>query len=137
MSAFISLANLLEDKLANVAQQAQYVQQPQPTYQAPQAAAVQASAPVETQQYTHHHWHGASKAQVDAENIAIAQKTGVTKPVPLVPYKPSASQQWWCRELDGSYTLRNTNDIMENLQPGFWQYAQPGGYPYFIRQEKQ
>ncbi|MCJ1364041.1 hypothetical protein MMC16_003150 [Acarospora aff. strigata] len=117
----------------------QYVQQPQPYY-APQPAAppapAPAPAPTKTEQYTHYHWYGNTRAQVDAENVSIAHYTGATKPTQLVPHNPSASQQWWCRELDGTYTLRNTNDIMENLQPGFWQYAQPGGYPYFIRQEK-
>ncbi|KAI9880053.1 MAG: hypothetical protein M1830_005785 [Pleopsidium flavum] len=113
-----------------------YSQQPQPYYYTPSPAPAQASASASAQQYTHHHWYGSSKAEVDAENMAIAQTTGATKPTHLIPYKPSPSQQWWCRELDGSYTLRTTNDIMDNLQPGFWQYAQPGGYPYFIRQEK-
>lgn len=105
--------------------------QPQPCTHPPQPC-VQAAEP-----YVHHHWHGGTRAQVDAENMAIAANTGATKPHNLAPYKPSPSQQWWCRELDGSYTLRNTQDIMDNLQPGFWQYAQPGGYPYFIRQEKE
>ncbi|MCJ1369993.1 hypothetical protein MMC20_001205 [Loxospora ochrophaea] len=104
-------------------QQAHYASPPQPQYQAPEPAP-----------YTH--WHGSSKAEIDQQNINIAQATGATKPVQLVPYKPEPGQQWWCRETDGTFTLRTANDIMENAQPGFWQYAHPGGYPYWIRQNK-
>lgn len=84
----------------------------------------------------HQPWYGKTKAQVDAENIAIARQVGATKPVQLVPYNPSPEQQFWCRELDTSYTLRTSKDITENLQPGFWQYAE-GGYPYWVRTEKK
>ncbi|WEW56159.1 hypothetical protein PRK78_001594 [Emydomyces testavorans] len=78
-------------------------------------------------------WPGATRAEIDAQNIAIAKATGATRPQSLVPYKPADGQQWWCRELDGSYTLRTTNDIMENLQPGQWIYSSTG-FPYFVRQ---
>ncbi|MCJ1258001.1 hypothetical protein MMC24_005829 [Lignoscripta atroalba] len=106
--------------------------QPQPQmYYAP--APAPAPAPASPKPANHAYWHGSSKADVDQQNIAIAQATGATKPTQLVPYKPSAEQQWWCRELDATWTLRTTREIQEELQPGFWQYASPGGYPYFIR----
>lgn len=81
----------------------------------------------------HVYWYGSTKEEVDIQNYAIHKAHA--KPTPLVPYKPSSEQQFWCRELDKSYTLRTMTDIMENLQPGYWQ---PGdeGYPYFIRQKK-
>ncbi|KAA6408767.1 MAG: hypothetical protein FRX48_07110 [Lasallia pustulata] len=69
-------------------------------------------------------------------HASIAARIGATKPVQLVPYDPSPEQQFWCRELDTSYTLRTAKDITENLQPGFWQYAQ-GGYPYWVCMEKK
>jgi hypothetical protein len=78
-------------------------------------------------------WHGPTKAQVDAQNMAAAQAAGATNPVNMIPFRPEAGQQWWCRELDQTYTLRTTTDIMENLQPGYWAQAS-GGYPYFVRQ---
>lgn len=99
----------------------------QPFYYQPQVP-VGVAAP----QQAHVNWIGATKAEVDAQNIAIAKEVGATKPSNLVPYKLVDGQQWWCRELDGSFTLRTTNDIMDNLQPGHWTYAS-GGYPYFIR----
>ncbi|KAM5458435.1 hypothetical protein MaudCBS49596_000348 [Microsporum audouinii] len=78
-------------------------------------------------------WVGPTRAEVDAQNLAVARATGAMRPQSMVPYRPAEGQQWWCRELDGSYTLRTTNDIMENLQPGYWAYSS-SGYPYFIRQ---
>jgi hypothetical protein len=53
-----------------------------------------------------------------------------------VPYKPSPDQQFWCRELDRSYTLRTMTDIMGNCQPGEWRESE-SGYPYFIRRKKE
>lgn len=77
-------------------------------------------------------WQGPTVAQVNARNAAIAAAVGANRPHALIPYKPADGQQWWCRELDGSYTLRTTNDIMENLQPGEW-HRSVSGYPYFVR----
>ncbi|EFR01182.1 hypothetical protein MGYG_04184 [Nannizzia gypsea CBS 118893] len=78
-------------------------------------------------------WIGPTRAEVDAQNLAIARATGAMRSQSMVPYRPAEGQQWWCRELDGSYTLRTTTDVMENLQPGYWAYSS-SGYPYFIRQ---
>ena len=81
----------------------------------------------------HVYWYGSTKEEVDAQNYA-AHKAHA-KPTPLVPYKPSNEQQFYCREFDGSYTLRTATDIMENLMPGYWKYGEEG-YPYFIRSKK-
>ena len=58
-----------------------------------------------------------------------------TKPQPMVPYKPRPEQLFWCRELDGGYSLRTHKNIAEDLQPRVWQYGDES-YPYFVRQEK-
>ncbi|GAD93562.1 predicted protein [Paecilomyces variotii No. 5] len=79
-------------------------------------------------------WRGPTKKEVEEQNAKIAGKVGVTKPAQLIPYEAADGQQWWVRELDGSFTLRTTNDIMENCQPGRWAYAS-AGYPYFVRAE--
>lgn len=42
-------------------------------------------------------------------------------------------RQFWVREVDGSYTLRDVRDIMENCQPGSWM-GSVSGYPYFVRE---
>ena len=100
------------------------VYQPQcPTYY---VAAQPVPEPVKT-----NYWYGASTAEVDKQNIEIAQATGVTKPVQLIP---SADQQFYVKEFDGSWTLRTTTDIMGSCQPGQWAYAQ-GGYPFFVRKK--
>lgn len=104
-----------------------YQAQPQPPAQLYYAAAPVAE-PVK-----HNFWYGGTKAEVDAQNAAIAQASGATKPVQLIPQGGTASSQYYCRELNGSYTLRTTTEIMETLQPGYWQYANPGGYPYWVR----
>ncbi|KAL9036122.1 MAG: hypothetical protein Q9214_006277 [Letrouitia sp. 1 TL-2023] len=75
-------------------------------------------------------WYGATKDEIDQQNAAAARAHA---PVPLVPANPSPSQQFWCRELDGSYTLRTMNDISTSCQPGVWQQATETGYPYFVR----
>ncbi|KAJ9408583.1 hypothetical protein DTO045G8_3531 [Paecilomyces variotii] len=79
-------------------------------------------------------WRGPTKKDVEEQNAKIAEKVGATKPAQLIPYEAADGQQWWVRELDGSFTLRTTNDIMENCQPGRWAYAN-AGYPYFVRAE--
>ena len=78
-------------------------------------------------------WQGNSKNEIDRQNVVIAQNIGAAKQHPLIPHNATNTQQWWCKELDGSFTLRSTNTIMEELQPGFWSYAKNGGYPYWIR----
>ncbi len=108
---------------------------------AQQSAPMSAAAPVPTPAAPNgtaanpYVWRGATKAEVQRQDIAIAQASGSNQPVNLVPHQATNSQMWWCRELDGSYTLRNTNTIQEALQPGYWAYAPRGGYPYFIRQK--
>ena len=55
------------------------------------------------------------------------------KPRQLAPYKPAAGQQFWCKELDGSWTLRTHSDIvMGELSPGHWEMAKTG-YHYWVR----
>ena len=77
-------------------------------------------------------WYGSTKAEVDAQNAALAPTVGATKPMELVPASPTPSQQFYVRELNGAYTLRTMTDIETSCQPGSWYRAQTG-YPYFVR----
>ncbi|KAL9598283.1 MAG: hypothetical protein Q9219_004584 [cf. Caloplaca sp. 3 TL-2023] len=77
-------------------------------------------------------WYGSTKAEVDAQNAALAQTVGAFKPMEFVPANPTPGQQFYCRELDGTYTLRTVTDIETSCQPGSWHRAS-SGYPYFIR----
>ena len=59
------------------------------------------------------------------------------KPEPAKPEPAKLTgdpnQEFYCRELDGSWSLRNMNAIMKECQPGFWQTS-PSGWPVFYRQ---
>ena len=77
---------------------------------------------------------GKTREQVMWENQQIAKNTGANKPTPMVPYKAAPGQQFWCREIDGSWTLRTVQDTMDLCQPGYWDKGQ-SGYPIFIRQK--
>ncbi|KAI9830048.1 MAG: hypothetical protein M1819_005878 [Sarea resinae] len=99
----------------------------------PQPAAAAAEPPASYQ----HAWHGASRGQVVEDDVKISARTGANAPHAMAPLDPSPSQQWWCRELDGSYTMRTFDTISHELQPGSWTWAQQGGgggYPYFVRE---
>ncbi|KAL8986814.1 MAG: hypothetical protein Q9177_003924 [Variospora cf. flavescens] len=102
--------------------------QPAPTYH-PQAPLYYAGHP---QPEPTRIWYGSTKAEVDAQNAALAPSVGAYKPMELVPANPTAGQQFYCRELDGTYTLRTMTDIETACQPGAWHKAS-SGYPYFIR----
>lgn len=40
--------------------------------------------------------------------------------------------EFWCCELDGTYTVRTKETITLALRPGEWKYA-VAGYPYWVR----
>jgi len=59
------------------------------------------------------------------------------KPMPtqLAPYKPANGQQFWCKELDGSWTLQSYTDILNGaVNPGRWEKHATSGYYYWVRQ---
>lgn len=72
------------------------------------------------------HWLGQAQADVGASTEP--------KIPPLTPYNATPDQKWWCQELDSSFAMRTTNDIVENCQPGRWICAPASGHPYFIRE---
>lgn len=85
---------------------------------------------------------GATQADIDRQNAILAAAYGM-QPVPnvapgmptqVVPYKPAATQQFWCKELDGSWTLREQREIMSGeLNPGHWERHATSGYYYWVR----
>ncbi|KAF7512763.1 hypothetical protein GJ744_000330 [Endocarpon pusillum] len=77
---------------------------------------------------------GKTKEQVMWENQQIANNTGANDPIQMVPYNAAPGQQFWCRELDGSWTLRTVQETMVELQPGYWDKGQ-SGHAVFIRQK--
>jgi hypothetical protein len=79
---------------------------------------------------------GSTPAEIAAQNAALAAMLNV--PLPggnqLIPFKPSANPQFWCKELDGSWSLREQNDfVMGDIGPGAWERHPTSGYHYFVR----
>ncbi|RMZ78956.1 hypothetical protein DV737_g3720, partial [Chaetothyriales sp. CBS 132003] len=79
---------------------------------------------------------GATQAEMQAQNTYIATNIMQMPQVPtqLVPFKPGSSQQFWVKELDGSWTLREHNDVVVGeLGPGHWERHAMSGYFYYVR----
>jgi hypothetical protein len=79
---------------------------------------------------------GSTPAEIAAQNAQIAAMLGVNIPAnnQLIPYKPSANPQFWCKELDGSWTLREQNDlVMGEIGAGNWERHPTSGYHYYVR----
>ena len=55
---------------------------------------------------------------------------------PAKPEEPiltgDPKQEFYCRELDGSWSLRTATAITKDCHPGFWQSSE-SGYPVFYR----
>jgi len=60
------------------------------------------------------------------------------KPEPPKPEAPKITgdpkQEFYCRELDGSWSLRTMSAIVKECHPGFWQTSK-SGYPVWYRQK--
>ena len=52
-----------------------------------------------------------------------------------VPRNASPDDEYFCRELDGTHTLRTINTIMNHLNPGQWAQS-PSGELYWHRHAK-
>lgn len=57
---------------------------------------------------------------------------GQPGPIQIVPRNPSVKDEYYCRELNSSYSLRTATAIMRDCQPGYWDHGS-SGYPYWIR----
>ncbi|KAF2816311.1 uncharacterized protein BDZ99DRAFT_133374 [Mytilinidion resinicola] len=129
------------------------VQAPQQTYvYANQPAVGMAGAPIQQPnlgptpypaQYTgqpmasygpYHHYHmGRTKEQVDMDNRRTAYQQGAYSMHPIAPDNPPPDTQFWCKEVDGEWTLRTFFTIQEDLKPGNWKYAPDTGMFVYIR----
>ncbi|MCJ1442826.1 MAG: hypothetical protein MMC23_003323 [Stictis urceolatum] len=77
-------------------------------------------------------WQGSSKDEVDMQNRAIHYEQ--QQKVQLVPYQeaPNSEHQYWCKELDGNYTLRTIKEIGDDCKIGHWQLSKDN-YWYWVR----
>ena len=80
-------------------------------------------------------YQGLTAQQVNDRNISRAQNHGGFDQVQLIPQTASPDNQYYCRELDGTWTLRTVDTIMNHLNPGQWAYG-AAGHPYWIRHSK-
>lgn len=79
---------------------------------------------------------GGGQMDYAAQQAYLYSHMGFAKPPPtqVAPYKPADGQQFWCKELDGSWTLRTHSDIISgDLSPGHWERHPSSGYVYWIR----
>ena len=62
---------------------------------------------------------------------------GAAERVQLVPETPTGDDKYYCKGLDGGFTLQTTNFIMNHCQPGQWRVATKTGFPYWERHIKE
>ncbi|MCJ1360163.1 MAG: hypothetical protein MMC33_010166 [Icmadophila ericetorum] len=132
-----------------------YPHYPQYYYAVPPVLAAPASVPKKdppppTQPI---YWYGNTTAEINAQNATIAATKGVVpvatgaaaggnaappaggKAPQLVPFKQEDEPQYWCRELEGDWTLRTVEEINKECKLGFWTYTNEG-HPFYTRLEK-
>ena len=61
---------------------------------------------------------------------------GASQPLQFLHEEPTGNTKYYCKELNGTWLVRTTNDIMNNCQPGDWHTHSQTGYPYFVRKAK-
>jgi hypothetical protein len=72
---------------------------------------------------TTNRWIGRTREQINEDNRAIAEATHANEYRALVPENTNNRMNFWCREKDGTWTLRDPLTIKEALQPGYWATA--------------
>ncbi|KAK4935258.1 hypothetical protein LTR10_023652 [Elasticomyces elasticus] len=100
------------------------------------AAAVAANAALAQMPNAPAYFVGSTSAEIQAQNAIYMAHMAASQsqPTMLAPYKPGSSPQFWCKELDGSWTLREYNDTMKGDFPaGHWERHQTSGYYYYVR----
>ena len=71
----------------------------------------------------HHHAAPAAPAPATVEGPVVYHvKAAPAAPAPahFVPYRPADEQQYWCKELDGLFTLKTHAQISATAMPGSW-----------------
>lgn len=87
--------------------------------------------------HQHHDYQERTVTEVDQDNQAIAVREGAYDAHEIAPKDPKPDQMFWCREVDGSWTLRTVFTIENDLRPGRWQVDAQRGYLVFIRAQKK
>ncbi|KAI1483916.1 hypothetical protein K445DRAFT_17831 [Daldinia sp. EC12] len=74
---------------------------------------------------------GKTSTEIQLEQYHTALNTGALEGQDIAPADPDPSRMYYCRELDGTYTLRNRFCI-DNMGDCRW-YVKPGGIFYAVR----
>ena len=102
-----------------------------PTVVAPKPVAPKPAAAASRPRSKLHTWHGRTPNEIEMENritmdkhIKASKKKGFVR---------SAGDPYWCKEVNGRFTVRTAADIYNSCRPGHWTVGEEG-YPSFTRQ---
>lgn len=82
---------------------------------------------------------GSTAAEIQAQNVMLqanlynlAASQAQQQPSQIAPYKPGTGPQFWCKETDSSWTLRDQTDAA-TLGAGHWETHSTSGYHFFVK----
>lgn len=103
------------------------------------AAVIAANTALAQQPNAPSYFVGTSAAEIQAQNAILqanlcnlAASQAQQKATQVAPYKPGTGPQFWCKETDGSWTLRDQTDAA-TLGAGHWETHATSGYHYFVK----
>jgi len=103
------------------------------------AAVLAANTALSQQPNAPSYFVGATAAEIQAQNAILqanlyhlAATQAQQQPTQVAPYKPGTGPQFWCKETDGSWTLRDQTDAA-TLGAGHWETHATSGYHYFVK----
>lgn len=103
-------------------------------YQAAQAAA--ANAALAAMPQAPNYYVGAGPTDFMAQQAYLMAHMGLAKPPPdqMAPFKPIDGAAFWCKETDGTFTMRAHVEIAAgDLSPGHWERSPTSGYFWWVR----
>ena len=72
------------------------------------------------QQTPNYGFYGRTREEVEEDNRLTAAREGVYRAASIQPHDPKPDQQFWVKEVNGEWALRNYYTIENGLRPGKW-----------------